>query len=115
MPHQLQPFFSLGGGRKGRTSTGRLGLDPARHVDPTLHSRLLRARERIHQEHEQQARVDADVVVPHRADGVDIGAVVRTDTDLLESEYKNRVLSYGWICPLTSWGGNTCRYQLGGA
>lgn len=68
-----------------RTSAGRLRLDPPRHVDPALHPRLVRARQRVHQEHQQQARVDADVVVADGADGVDVGAVVRADTDLLGS------------------------------
>ena len=74
-------FASEGRGR--RTATGRFRLQPARHVDPAHHPGLARARQRIHQEHQQQARVDADVVVTDGADGVDVRAVVRADADLL--------------------------------
>lgn len=33
----------------------------------------------IHEEHQEETRVDANVVVAHRADGVDVGAVVGAD------------------------------------
>ena len=40
---------------------------------------LIGPAEWVDKEHQEETRVDANVIVPHRADGVDVGAVVGAD------------------------------------
>ena len=54
---------------------GAAHLEEARHVDPAAHPEGRGTGERVAEEHEQNARVDADVPVAHGADGGDVGAV----------------------------------------
>jgi hypothetical protein len=53
----------------------RSRFQEACHVDPALHPEGPGAREGVHEEHQEDARVDADVPVTDCADGVDVGAV----------------------------------------
>ncbi len=57
----------------------RARLDPSCHVDPCLHQILPGPRERIDQEHEQEAGIDADVVITHGPDRIHIRAVGGAD------------------------------------
>ncbi len=49
-----------------------MGFEEGGHVDPFLHPIFAGAREGVDEEHEQEAGVDADVIVSDGADGVDV-------------------------------------------
>ena len=50
-----------------------------RHINPFLYPVFRGSRERIDEEHEEQARVNADMIVADGADSIDIGAVNTAD------------------------------------
>lgn len=71
------------------------------------------AGEGVDEEHEEETRVDAYVVVSDGADGVDVGAVVLRGGEVRVAGLK------GWGLGLTAHidmcsGGKTWRYQFGG-
>lgn len=68
-PHQLE----VGEEVKGASRAG--ALEQARHVDPAAHPKGAGPGERVDEEHEQDARVDANVPVADGANGRDVGAV----------------------------------------
>lgn len=61
-------------------------LHESSKINPQLHQTLVGPAQWVHEEHEQEARVDADVVVADGADGVDIRAVVGTDVHVARRE-----------------------------
>jgi len=49
-----------------------VGFEESGHVNPFLHPEFAGACEGVDEEHEEEAGVDADVVVADSADGIDI-------------------------------------------
>lgn len=77
--HEDKPVNQLSISKELERSTRRSLLDEPCEINPELHQSLIRSRQRINEKHEQETRVDADMVVPNRADGVHVRAVVGAD------------------------------------
>ena len=84
--HKHEPVHQLRVREEIKRRRRRQRLHRTRHVDPLLHPVSPRRRQRVDQEHQQQARVDPDVQVADGADGVDVRAVDRADARVLRWE-----------------------------
>ena len=83
--HKNKPIQQFRVREELERAPGRSLLDEAREVDPEFHQAFVGLGEGVDEEHEEEAGVDADVVVPDCADGVDVGAVVCADAFVLWS------------------------------
>jgi hypothetical protein len=71
--HKHKPIDQLCVSEELKSTRGSPLLDEPRKINPELHRPLIRPRQWIHEKHEQEARVDANMVVADGADGVDVG------------------------------------------
>ena len=49
-----------------------MGFEDGGHVDPSFHPKSVRPSQRIDEEHEQKAGIDADVIVTNGSNGINV-------------------------------------------
>ena len=80
---KYEPVDQFGVGEEIEGLSRRQRLQSACHVDPFLHPELMRGRERVNEEHEEETRVNADVIIAHGPNGIDVRAIVCADARML--------------------------------
>lgn len=67
-----KPIDQLRVGEEIKGTGGGVGFQKGGHVNPFLHPKFAGAREGVDEEHEEEAGVDADMVVADGTDGVNV-------------------------------------------
>lgn len=77
-----EPVDEFGVCEEVESSSRCFRLEKRCHVDPSFHPILLRPSQRVHEKHQEQSSIYADVIVSNRPDRVDVRAVVTTNADV---------------------------------